>query len=38
MGKYDKYRQQSEESNFKYADIVKKYKNPAPKSMADVFK
>lgn len=36
MGKYDKYRQETSESDFKYADIVNKYKNPAPKSMADV--
>lgn len=36
MGKYDKYRQQQQETNFKYADIVEKYKNPKPKSMADI--
>lgn len=36
MGKYDKYAPEAK-SDFKYADIVNKYKNPAPKSMADVF-
>lgn len=36
MGKYDQYRQETQKSDFKYADIVNKYKNPAPKSMGDI--
>lgn len=36
MGKYDQYRQQAQQSDFKYVDIVNKYKNPAPKSMGDI--
>ncbi len=35
MGKYDKYAPQRE-AQTKYQDIVNKYKNPAPKSMADI--
>ena len=37
MGKYDKYAPETK-SDFKYADIVNKYKNPKPKSMADIVK